>query len=99
MNVIFLENEVIHLTTVGLSDSINRKKQMSKNEEACCFGNEISKHLHLKFVRHDERGFSLSVRPHAFLHNGWMDFLHIGTMIRYHGLLMHVNPNLAQYQI
>ena len=66
------------LTTLRLSDS-TRKKVVSKNEETC-FGRELSKHLHLKFVRDDERGVQsrLSVHHRAFLHDGWMDFLHTG---------------------
>ena len=61
------------LTTPGLSNSVNRKKVVTKNEETCCFGNEISKHLH------DERWVqSISSSPCVFLHDGLMGFRHNG---------------------
>ena len=52
------------LTTLGLSDS-NRNKEVSKSEKTCCFSKAISKHIHLKFAWHDERGIQ-SVIPHTF---------------------------------
>ena len=55
---------------------------------------EISKHLHLKFDEREARPVSLSVNPPTFLHDGWLDFFHIGF---YHQVIQATDASKTEF--